>query len=325
MAHRITNMSMIDNYNRNLNQNLRKMENYQRQISTGRKIVRLSDDPVNVVKVVNAKDRLLDVEQYGKNLNDAGAWLNASETALNDLNSIVARCYELSVYAANDIFGADEKQAMVYELSQLREHVITLANSTLGDKYIFGGYNVTYEPFAAELDADDVPTGEVLVNREPMVYGDGDEEFISFELGMGLLFEVGVSANAFLGVEEEGNIYYQITKLIETLSNESSNSDSTDPTDPGDLAIRPFVGIMQQLQKNVLAVLSDVGGRSARIEMMVNRYSRDFVNYSQMQSDVEDLDYAEGMMYFSMAESVYRSALSIGGRVLQPTLLDFLN
>jgi flagellar hook-associated protein 3 FlgL len=43
-----------------------------------------------------------------------------------------------------------------------------------------------------------------------------------------------------------------------------------------------------------------------------------------MQSDVEDLDQGEAIMNFSMMEAVYRAALSVGGRVLPPSLMDFL-
>jgi len=70
--------------------------------------------------------------------------------------------------------------------------------------------------------------------------------------------------------------------------------------------------------------MAEIGGRQNRLDMMNTRFEQDTINYTQMKSDVEDLDQAEAIMNYSMAEAVYRAALSVGGRILQPTLVDFL-
>jgi flagellar hook-associated protein 3 FlgL len=54
------------------------------------------------------------------------------------------------------------------------------------------------------------------------------------------------------------------------------------------------------------------------------RYAQDEINYTQMMSDAEDVDFAEVIMNQKMAEAVYQAALSAGARVIQPTLMDFL-
>lgn len=309
MANRITSGMMIDTYTKNLHANQKRMSNYQSQLATNRKLVRLSDDPVSVIKIVNAKSKLSDIEQYQKNLRDADAWLTQTETALNEMNEIVKRGYELAVYAANDSLEADDRSAIGKELTQLRDQVLTLANSSLGDKFIFGGYNTTSEPFSADFE-----TGDVLLNGVSMVDDDGDLEFMQYQINFGIDFDIAISGSDFLGVGEENNAFYLFHKFSETVNNpESVHSE-----------IQPFIESMKTIQKNALAQLAEVGGRLARVKLMETRFAQDNINYTQMCSDSEDVDQAETIMNFSMTEAVYRAALNVGGRVLQPTLVDFL-
>ena len=92
----------------------------------------------------------------------------------------------------------------------------------------------------------------------------------------------------------------------------------------GDGYLSTFIGELQDAQQHTLAWTADIGGRSNRIEILQNRYDADYVNYTQMLSDAEDIDLAEIVMHYKMAESVYRAALASGASIIQPTLMDFL-
>jgi flagellar hook-associated protein 3 FlgL len=318
---------MVNTFIRNLNRNSGKMEKLQSQLATNRRIVRLSDDPVGVIKTLNAKAKQSDITQYLSNLRDAEAWLAQTESALNEAYTIVARCYELTVHAANDVLSSDDRAAIAGEVRQLRDQLITLGNTTLGDKYLFGGYNVSYPPFFGI--AEDGEEAEITLNGFDMLDDPVQEQidFIQYEINVGVDFEVGFPGGSFMGMGEyeylkpdgtsvtmNRNMYYQFHEFVNTLINpEMFNPD-----------FLPFVDGMQKLQQSLIAQMSECGGRRARIELMESRYAQDYINYTQMRSDVEDLDQAEGIMNFTMAESVYRAALNVGGRILPPTLMDFL-
>ena len=358
MAFRVTNSMMVANYNRNQNEAQIRMNNLQTQLATQRKIVRLSDDPVNVVKSLNARSRLYDVEQFKKNIEDGKAWLTQTESALVELNEIVKRAYELGIQASNDVCTDDDRTAISHEIEQLREQVGTLAGTTLGDKYIFGGYNVSTGPFtfnpteaAYSFDGDnmvqiDSLSDVVLYNYDDYVidmYMDSpdftDEDDMSiknirYEINVGQEFDISVSGLAFLGygMNEEGldegkskNIYiilHEFYTVINALS--ELNAEEGEGTQILHQNVQPFVRRLQDFQKHTLAQLAEVGGRLARLELMTDRYAKDEINYTQMKSDVEDLDQAEAIMWFSMAEAVYRASLGVGGRVLPPSLMDFM-
>ncbi|MDR2670146.1 MAG: flagellar hook-associated protein FlgL [Oscillospiraceae bacterium] len=312
MAQRVTNAMMINTFNRNLYRNAAKMERFQTQLATNRKIVRLSDDPVGVIKSLNARSRLAGIEQYQRNIQDAQSWLTQSESSVTELNTILKRVYELSVSLSNEVKTPEDRQAASYELKELLDQVITLGNATLGDKYLFGGYNVTKAPMAVDAVSGEMTfNGFSLYDPADLASVQALDEIISYEIGFGTDLPVSTSGVRFMGLGED-NVYHQIKEFYE----KASSAEMED--------LKPFIGIFQRLQGNALALSAEIGGRQNRLELMTARFEQDFINYTQMKSDVEDLDQAEAIMYFSMAEAVYRAALSVGGRILQPTLADFL-
>jgi flagellar hook-associated protein 3 FlgL len=357
MSFRITNSMMVSSYNRNQNAAQLRMHQFQNQLATQKKIVRLSDDPVNVVKSLNARSRLYDVEQYRKNIEDAKAWLTQTESALMELNELVKRAYELAVQASSDVYTDDDRSAISHEIAQLRDQVATLANTTLGDKFIFGGYNVSSGPFVFDpeaasfsFDADNFVevdnTGVVMYNFDDYEFDlsghvDFDDEalqFVRYEINVGQEFDVSISGAQFLGFgtytlpfasggevresEVSGNIYITLNELFTVLNAFTDLNESN----AGILHqnVVPFIERLQDFQKHTLTQLAEVGGRIARMDLMLDRYAKDEINYTQMKSDVEDLDLAEALMWFSMTEAVYRASLGVGGRILPPSFMDFM-
>ena len=311
MAFRVTNSMMINNFNRNLNMNAGKMNRFQSQLATNRKIVRLSDDPVNVIKSLNARSRISSLEQYQRNLSDAQGWLSQSETALSELNEIIKRIYELSVNLANEVKTPEDRQAAAYEIKELADQVVTLANTTLGDKYLFGGYNVTRTPFGVNGSGELTYNGYSMTSLPDRADLLDLDNTISYEIGFGIDLPVSISGVSVMGLDDN-NIYGQIMDFHDKASSLIMED------------LQPFISKFQDLQKNVISIQAQIGGRQNRLDMMRDRFDQDIINYTQMKSDVEDLDQAEAIMYYSMAEAVYRAALSVGGRILPPTLVDFL-
>ena len=384
MAMRITNGMMIGNFVRNLNSNGLTMNKYQMQIAANKRVLRLSDDPVGITKILTARSRIADMEQNESNIRDANTWLAATETALQDINRSTARMYELSVDLANETKTASDRQAAANEIAQIRDHILSALNSSVSGHFLFGGYNVTTAPYSlvdrvqdgASVDADgyaldefgrlvyeqkdiydafgnylhteDDPTKarkDLWYNR--VVYGGAlkagfmvdhpdfaitdpsdpnyntalwdeynvqAEQQIRFPFGpavdipvatMGLRV-TGIGSNNLYRVYED---FYQAMKQPEMADFETAQK---------------FIGEFQRLQDTTLSAMGDIGGRVNRLEMMTERYAIDKENYTKMLDDIEGLDLAEAITNLSFAEATYRATLGVGGRILQPTLLDFL-
>jgi len=144
---RITNFMLVNDLRRNLNNNLERMDEYQRQLSTGRKINKPSDDPAGIVKSLRLRTSLVEGEQYLSNIKEAANFMQTTDAALNDINEVMQKIRELTNKAATGTNDPDSNRAIAKEVAELNNQLMMIANSTYGSKYIFSGTNVTEAPY----------------------------------------------------------------------------------------------------------------------------------------------------------------------------------
>lgn len=74
----------------------------------------------------------------------------------------------------------------------------------------------------------------------------------------------------------------------------------------------------------MLEARADVGARQNRVEMMTNRLSLQEINVTKQMSQNEDVDYAEAITQMITYESIHQASLSVGAKIIQQTLVNFL-
>ena len=86
---RITSKIIQNNALSNINNNKLMENKYQNQMSTGKKILRPSEDPVVAIRSLRLRTTLSEVTQYrDKNAEDADSWLTLTEDAINTVNGV---------------------------------------------------------------------------------------------------------------------------------------------------------------------------------------------------------------------------------------------
>jgi flagellar hook-associated protein 3 FlgL len=81
---------------------------------------------------------------------------------------------------------------------------------------------------------------------------------------------------------------------------------------------------IDQAQQNVLTSLASLGSRSERLDIVYSRISAEIPEMIQRNSNEVDLDVTQAILDLKAQEYAHKAALQTAGRVLQPTLLDFL-
>lgn len=295
---RITNNMGMDNLLRNLNRNYKTMVKYEDQVSSGRRINRPSDDPAGTVDALRLRTELNQIADYKKNIDDGAVWLGTTEAALNEAKDIVMRLQEIAIYAGGAGMEQSSLNALALETEQLLEHLVQVGNSSYGDRYIFGGYKTNTEPFTVTRDGNGRLTDvtyngdQAIITREIGKYADlqinltGDEVF-------GNLFSAGINLAADLREGSTGNLADHISALGDGLD-------------------------------QVLGSLATVGARTNRLELSRNRLINIEIDSIKLLSEIEDVDIAEAIMKLAAAENTYKASLSVGARIIQPSLLDYL-
>ncbi len=143
MLTRITNnmrfTTIIDNLNRAQNNYSSLME----QMSSQKKINRPSDDPVGATRVLDYRSTRDSIAQYGRNIENANAWLQLTETKLENIGDLIGQAREAGV---NNQSSATA-QVLAQNVGSLLEEILSLANSKFGDRWLFSGSATDSAPF----------------------------------------------------------------------------------------------------------------------------------------------------------------------------------
>ena len=94
---RITNRMMINNNMANIQVNKNNINDKENQLSTQKKINKPSDDPVVAIRALRLRSSLDQIDQYlTKNIADASSWLDTTDGALSEANSVLTDLYNYS-------------------------------------------------------------------------------------------------------------------------------------------------------------------------------------------------------------------------------------
>ncbi|MDR3120470.1 MAG: flagellar hook-associated protein FlgL [Clostridiales bacterium] len=137
---RITNNMLVNNMIGYMSMNLATMSKYQTQASTGRLIQKASDDPVVAARSLKLNTDMSVLSQYQKNASSALAWMTTTETAVQSISTQIMEVRKLVVQASNSPLAEEDRQAIASQIKQMRDEIISLANSTYSGRYIFSGY-----------------------------------------------------------------------------------------------------------------------------------------------------------------------------------------
>jgi len=302
----------MDNYLKNLNKNMTSMTSLQYQMSTGKRLNKMSDDPVDAMSVMQYRVKLYKSEQYKENVDNGLTLLDQTESSAMELNKVLQSAYETALEAANDYVTDEDKTSAAALIGQLRDHILTIGNAQSGDQYIFGGYNTKKAPFSVDASGKPLYNGLDLTDDTNAALIAESDTSIQYEMGFNLKMSVSVNGAELLGTGDD-NIYTVLDNLYNALNSDASAEE-----------ISGYADKLQDSQSHVLSVLADIGGRENRLELVSNRYDEDNLMYTDMKSKLEDVDQAEAIMNYKMSEYVYNAALQVGSEILQPSLVDFL-
>ncbi len=300
---RITNNMLISNMMLSLSNNLSRTQKYQNQLSTGKKISLPSDDPIVASKSLKLRTDVAEIQQYKRNTDDATAWMDITESTMNQMTEVLHRLKELTNQAANGTNTDDDLEKIKAEADQLRGQMINLGNATYAGRYIFSGYK-TDKPL---LNEDGTFSIDITNNEQ-----------INYEIGIGDEINVNVTGSDLFNNETDAVVGSK-SSFVQTFDDVIKALEDDDKT-----ALSSLLGDLDGQLNNVLRVRASLGARMNRVELTANRLDDDNVNFTNLMSKNEDVDIAEAIMNLMNEESVYQASLSTGARVIQPSLVDFL-
>lgn len=112
----------------------------QEQLSTGKRILAASDDPIVSARLARMATTNANQQQYASNVTLAQSLLGASDTTLSGIGDQLQRAQELLIRAGSDTLNDDNRSAISAELKSILDDIYNLANTTDSrGNALFGG------------------------------------------------------------------------------------------------------------------------------------------------------------------------------------------
>lgn len=290
---RITQSMLSNNTLRHITNSYSKLGQLNEQMTTGKKFSKPSDNPVAAMKAMGYRTDLNRIEQFQQNISEVQNWTDSTDDALDQVGLALKKIRDLTVQASNGTLEGDQRSYIAAEIDQLKEQIASIGDTQIGGKYIFGGTKTNVRP------SDDFSQAKGQIEVE-----------VFSGIKLPLNFE---GADLFMGLVGNETTDGEIDKLTAALKANASEEE-----------ISGFLSTLDEQIDNLLSARATIGARQNRVKLMDDRLSNQEVFSTRILSDNEEVDLERVIIDLISQESVHRSAMSVGARLIQPTLMDFL-
>jgi flagellar hook-associated protein 3 FlgL len=346
----------------NLSKNRSEMSELQNQAATQKRINKPSDDPAASARVLVSRTEERGGKQYVKNINSARSFLEFTDQSLSELSESLVRVKELAIQQANDAgASADTRRAVANEVGQIYAQAVQIGNRKLGEKYIFGGFKTTTQPFdvSGEYAGDDGDM-KLQINKDAFIAMNisGDKVFLGKGLGEDGMMRP--SAKVPKNAEDLQQLKQQEQERIQ--HNEDMKDESIPLRAPAStnghaekvVVSRPEpqaqgVNILQALKSFEIALQTNdkseiqaaidtvdsaltqvvnaraqVGARVSSLNAAMDSLQKAIVDNKTVASQLEDADLFEVVSDMNKTDSTLKATLETSSKVTNMSLLDFL-
>lgn len=297
---RISERLRYDMTNTRVNASRSRNSDALEQMTTMKRINQISDDPIGNSRSILGKDRIAMMKQYQKNMDFGNSYLERSEAAISGIHENLIRARELAVAMANDTYGPESRKASAGELKEIIESVVNLGNTKFANRYVFSGFRTATPALGAD--------GKYLGDDGAIFVSTGEDQFSQVNLQSRALFEPtdGEKLEGKTGLIESLNMLYH----------------GLNENDKG-LVQRSMTQLDGQLEK-ASSFQATIGAMTNSFEGQMKRVDLDKELTMKTVSEIEDTDMFETASNFKRSETVLQSTLLASNKLLQPSLLNFL-
>jgi len=184
---RISSGMVFDAGVASINRQTAALLHLQQQVSSGRRILTPSEDPVAAARALEVTQSSEVIAQFTKNQGYATSALGLEESQLTSVGDVLGRVRELAVQAGNSTLAPTARKGIAVELRSRFNELVGLANAQDGTgQHIFSGFMGAATPFGGSVDS-------ILAGGEILYQGDDGQRTMQ------------VSPNRFIEVSDSGN------------------------------------------------------------------------------------------------------------------------
>lgn len=262
------------------------------QTSSGLRVEHPSDDPIAVGLIVQQRASAKRFDSLRASTEQAFDEVVQTDSALGSTNNILSRMRELAVQLSNETFSANDRKIASAEVDSLKNQLVAVLNTRVGDTFIFGGTRVDAPPF----DVNGTYSGDDGTRR--------------MEVAPGVLQQLNIRADqVFAGADGNTNVFTVLENMKNALANDNT------------AGLRQSLGDIDNAmeQINVARTQMGISMTTFSTAQTINRELGDSVLVSAGR--FSDIDIVEAAQTLSLAQTALNATVSATAKGFEITLL----
>ncbi len=355
---RISSFTVYDRLTRALQENLRRLYDAQESLATGKKINRPSQDIVGASRALDYKVSIKETQQNIKSIEGVTANLGITGGILGNAVNALSRLKELSLSALNGSVNSEDRAATAKEVKELKEHLLSLGNSSFQGKHIFSGlltdrmaFDLNTYDYQGDENNLEIKVGanarvkENLTGNEAFAYIQSSHKVVTLEKGTkyihyipGQVIDATYPPNrviiAISSTDDKSAVETELqggppyTSVEDTFSFDNmiqmtgqlQSALENNNTDRINAILTPIDDSIGQ----VTDARAELGARINFTETEHGRLDNAVLGLRTLLSGTEDADLAEVISEVSKNQIALQALRNTGARLLSQSLLDFL-
>ncbi len=294
---RITPMILARQAVHFINRNAQVINASLERLGTGRRINRSHEDPPGTVLSMRLQSDILATVGDYRRLEQVMPYIQAADTSLQQSISVLQRARELILRAGSDTVTTDQRLAIANEMRGLRDELVQIANTQVGDRFIFSGAAILTKPFT--LDSDGNATYQ------------GDSDSLTAKLSSGE--EVAITLDGRKIFQGNEDVFAVFKDALEALANDNA------------WEIREqILPRLDRALDQIVQASAIYGAQANRIERTISNLQAQEVGLRMALSPVFDADISEEVMTYQLKQTTMQATLFAVSRIVPMSLVDFM-
>jgi flagellar hook-associated protein 3 FlgL len=271
----------------------------QRQVSTGKRLDKISVDPSGAATAVAERNALSAVEQYERTADSSASRLKVIDTVLSDIVDKLTKAQTSAMSGHGTTKTTVQRDAAAQELRGLKTSLLDDLNTMFHGTYVFSGISSTTKPYTEGAGGVVGPYA-------------GSATEMSVDVGDGKTVKVAMDGSTIAQGGASQHLFDTLDDLIAAVS--AGN----------DAAITTGLQELDAAFTRVTGVQSRLGTDMAAIDAEKLRLTQVKLSTTERLSKVEEANMAEAITNMSNADAAYRAALGAVSTSTRVSLLDYL-
>lgn len=277
---------------------LRQTENNDlEQMSSGKRINNLSDDPAAVAQLILNEGQTSNVDQYLANVTTVQNSMQVADSTLNSVVTSLSQAISLGIQGSNGTLNASDQQSIATQVSGIENQVLALANTTYAGNYLFAGTAVTTQPFTEDSSSPSGVTYNGNGSTNSVQIGDG--EYVPTNLSGSQVFTPSGS-----------DVFAALQGLVTALQSGGNVESATTQ--------------LQQVFSRVNTQRTFYGATLSRLQTAQNYLTQEQLGLSSAQDNIEGADMASVISNYTQTETALDASYQAAGQISQMSLFNYL-